>query len=145
MSFNRRPAKVAIDTWSSWLADVGKLSTDAGWANDLFSLANAAAVTCAIIKPELTPPLSTRNGGNLLKLLSINSAIRRSDKLPISAIASARLSLAIAIGSAWKLPAEIISPSSAKTNGLSDTELASTSYISAELRICCKQAPITCG
>ena len=35
-------------TWSSWLAEVGKLSTLAGWASDLFSLARDAAVTWAI-------------------------------------------------------------------------------------------------
>ena len=43
-------------TWSSWLADVGRLSTEAGCASDLFSEASAAAVTCAIMKPELSPP-----------------------------------------------------------------------------------------
>ncbi|CSB60982.1 Uncharacterised protein [Vibrio cholerae] len=51
----------------------------------------------------------------------------------------------MATGSAWKLPPEMMSPSSANTSGLSETELASTSNTSAALRICCKQAPITCG
>ena len=32
-------------TWSSWLAEVGMLSTLAGWASCLFSLVSAAAVT----------------------------------------------------------------------------------------------------
>lgn len=36
-------------TWSSWLAEVGRLSTLAGCASDLFSLASDAAVTCAIL------------------------------------------------------------------------------------------------
>ena len=45
MSPKRRAAKVAIDTWSSWLALVGRLSTLAGWARLLFSLARLAAVT----------------------------------------------------------------------------------------------------
>ena len=43
-------------TWSSWLAEVGRLSTEAGCASDLFSEASAAAVTCAIMNPELSPP-----------------------------------------------------------------------------------------
>jgi hypothetical protein len=33
----RRAAKVAIDTWSSWFAEVGSESTLAGCASDLFS------------------------------------------------------------------------------------------------------------
>ncbi len=64
----------------------------------------------AIIKPELTPPFFTGNGGNCDICLSIISAMRRSDSAPISAIASARLSAAMATGSAWKLPPEITSP-----------------------------------
>ena len=34
---SRRAANVAIETWSSWFADVGRLSTLAGCASDLFS------------------------------------------------------------------------------------------------------------
>ena len=56
--------------------------------------ASAAAVTCAIMKPELTPPSSTRNGGRPDRFASIISAMRRSDSAPISAIASARWSAA---------------------------------------------------
>ncbi len=33
-----------IETWSSWLADVGMESADAGWASTLCSLTRAAAV-----------------------------------------------------------------------------------------------------
>ena len=78
ISPSRRAANVAIETWSSWLAEVGRLSTEAGCARLLFSLASAAAVTCAIMKPEFSPPFSTRNGGSFDKLESINSAMRRS-------------------------------------------------------------------
>ena len=39
-----RAAMEPIETWSSWFADVGMLSTDAGWASTLFSEARAAAV-----------------------------------------------------------------------------------------------------
>ena len=134
-----------METWSSWLADVGKLSTLDGCANALFSLANAAAVTCAIIKPEFTPPLLTKNGGNWDMCVSINIAIRRSDNAPISANASAILSDAIATGSAWKLPPEIMSPLSVNTSGLSDTALDSIKITSAAWRICVKHAPITWG
>jgi hypothetical protein len=57
----------------------------------LFSEASAAAVTCAIMKPELTPPSSTRNGGYPERFASIMRAVRRSDSAPISAIASAKV------------------------------------------------------
>ncbi|VFT07850.1 Uncharacterised protein [Pseudomonas aeruginosa] len=77
--------------------------------------------------------------------MSIISEMRRSDSEPISANARARLSAAIATGSAWKLPPEITSPSAANTSGLSDTALASISSTSAAWRIWVRQAPITCG
>ena len=114
MSESRRAAKVAMLTWSSWFAEVGRLSTLAGWASDLFSLASAAAVTCAIMKPELTPPCSTRNGGRPESVGSMRSAMRRSESAPISAIASASASAASAMGSAWKLPPERISSAEAR-------------------------------
>ncbi|SUC47750.1 Uncharacterised protein [Providencia stuartii] len=63
--------------------------------------------------------------------VSINNAIRRSDSAPISAKASAMLSAAIATGSAWKLPPEIMSPLSVKTNGLSETAFDSIKITSA--------------
>ena len=53
-------------TWSSWLAEVGRESTLAGWARLLFSLASAAAVTWAIMKPELSPGSATRKAGRPL-------------------------------------------------------------------------------
>ena len=102
-------------------------------------------MTWAIINPELTPPFLTRNGGSCDIWLSIISAMRRSESEPISAIASAILSAAIATGSAWKLPPEMTSFSAAKTSGLSETALASASSTSAAWRICVRQAPITCG
>jgi hypothetical protein len=52
----------------------------------LFSLASAAAVTCGTMKPELTPPCSTRKGGSPESEASISSAMRRSESAPISAI-----------------------------------------------------------
>ncbi|MCY1465607.1 hypothetical protein D9M71_837750 [compost metagenome] len=97
----------------------------------MLSLASAAAVTWAIMKPELTPPLATRNGGSCDMCMSIISEMRRSDSEPISAMASARLSAAMATGSAWKLPPEITSPSAANTNGLSETALDSIASTSA--------------
>ena len=134
-----------METWSSWLADVGRLSTLCGWDSALFSLARAAAVTWAIMKPELTPPLATRNGGSCDMCLSIISETRRSDSEPISAMARAILSAAMATGSAWKLPPEITSPSAANTSGLSETALASTPSTSAAWRSWVRQAPMTCG
>ena len=141
----RRAANVAIDTWSSWFAEVGSESTLAGCASDLFSDASAAAVTCAIMKPEFSPPCSIKNAGNPDSTGSISIAVRRSDSAPISAIASARLSAANATGSAWKLPPESASIVSAKTSGLSDTPLASASRMVHAWSIWSRQAPITCG
>ncbi|MCY1446164.1 hypothetical protein D9M71_627130 [compost metagenome] len=83
------------------------------------------------MKPELTPPFATKNGGSCDMWRSIIIEIRRSESEPISAIANARLSAAIATGSAWKLPPEITSPSAAKTRGLSDTAFASIANTSA--------------
>ena len=91
----------------------------------MFSLASAAAVTCAIMNPELIPLSRTRNAGRRLKDASIKRAVRRSDMEPISAIATASASAASATGSAWKLPPESSSPVSAKTSGLSEVPLAS--------------------
>jgi hypothetical protein len=47
-----RAAIGAIETWSSWPAEVGIESTLAGKARLLFSLTKAAAVTCGIISPN---------------------------------------------------------------------------------------------
>src|SRR3990167_10965139 len=80
MPINRRAPYVAMLTWSSWLAEVGMLSTLLGKALHLFSLTSAAAVTWASIKPELTPGLFTKNAGKPLKCGSTKSAVRRSDK-----------------------------------------------------------------
>jgi hypothetical protein len=45
MSARRRAPEVAMETWSSWLADVGRLVTLLGWARHWFSAASAAAGT----------------------------------------------------------------------------------------------------
>ncbi len=143
ISSRRRAAKVAMLTWSSWLAEVGRLSTLAGCASDLFSEARAAAVTCAIMKPELSPGSRTRNGGRPDSVASISRAMRRSDSAPISAMATAMASAASATGSAWKLPPD--NTSSPNTRGLSVTALASMASVFAAPRIKSRQAPITCG
>ena len=137
-----------MDTWSSWFAEVGSESTLAGCAISLFSEASAAAVTCAIMKPEFTPPSLTRNGGSPDSVASMSNAMRRSDNAPISATASARLSAAKATGSAWKLPPESTSarpPSPMNTSGLSVTALASRSNTARAASIWSLQAPMTCG
>lgn len=100
MSPRRRAAKVAMLTWSSWLAEVGRLSTLAGWAKVLFSEARAAAVTWAIIKPEFKPLSFTKNAGNSLIFGSTKMAKRRSETAAISAMVMARLSAASATDSA---------------------------------------------
>ena len=100
MAPKRRAACVAMLTWSSWLAEVGMESTLHGEAMALFSATSAAAVTCAIMKPEFNPLFSTKNAGKPLIFGSTSTAVRRSDRLPISAIAMASVSAANATGSA---------------------------------------------
>ena len=143
----RRAAKVAIDTWSSWLALVGRLSTLAGWASDLFSHASAAAVTWAIMKPLFRPASAVRNGGRRETPASISIAMRRSAIAPTSAMAQRhrvggqrhRLGVEVAAGDHRR------AVSSAKTSGLSVTALASRSSTSAAWRSWSRQAPTTCG
>ena len=55
---------IAIGTTSSLLPSVGIVSTLAGCDSTLHSLASDAAVTCAIMKPELTPASRDRKGGS---------------------------------------------------------------------------------
>ena len=61
---SRRAPWQAIETWSSWSAEVGVESTEAGNAICLFSLISAALVTSAIIMPEFSPAFFARNGGS---------------------------------------------------------------------------------
>ena len=89
-----------METWSSWLAEVGRLVTLLGWARHWFSAARAAAVTWAIMKPELTPLSSIRKAGRRDSPVSSSKAMRRSEMAPISAIAKAMMSAAKATGSA---------------------------------------------
>ena len=76
----------------------------------MFSETSAAAVTCGIMKPELSPGRGVRNAGRPDSTGSTSMAMRRSAKEPISQSASAIMSAAKATGSAWKLPPEITSP-----------------------------------
>ena len=72
-----------------WLAEVGE-STDAGCANVLFSDASAAAVTCAIMKPEFTA-VADEERRQSRTALSISKAMRRSASAPISANSQRRV------------------------------------------------------
>ena len=141
----RRAPCAAIETWSSWLAEVGIESTLAGWARCLFSETSAAAVTCGIMKPELSPGFGVRNAGRPDSAGSTSIAMRRSASEPISQIASASMSAAKATGSAWKLPPDSASPVSAKISGLSETPLASVASVVAAWRRMSSTAPMTCG
>ena len=95
---------------------------------------SAAAVTCAIMKPEFSPGRGVRNAGSPDSEGSTSIAMRRSASAPISHSASASLSAANATGSAWKLPPDSASPSSAKTSGLSETAFASIASVAAAWR-----------
>ena len=117
----------AMLTWSSWLPDVGIESTTAGEANTLFSDTSAAAVYCAIIMPELSPPCSVRNGGSPESCGFTMRSVRRSEMLASSERAIPRKSMAMATGSPWKLPPLSTSPSSGNSSGLSVAEFISVS------------------
>ena len=145
MARRRRAPCVAMLTWSSWFAEVGMLSTLAGWHSMRFSATSAAAVTCASMKPEFTPLSGARNAGSPLMFGSTSSARRRSAIEPTSAQASARMSAANATGSAWKFPPDSTSPVSGKISGLSVTALASMVSVAACCVIRSRHAPITCG
>ncbi len=68
------------------------VSTLAGWANTLFSVASAAAVYWASIKPELSPPCLVKKAGSTWALLasSVKRIVRRSEMLPSSVMAMLR-------------------------------------------------------
>ncbi len=134
-----------METWSSWLAEVGIESMLAGVARCLFSATRAAAVTCASMKPELRPGFGVRNAGRPESAGSTSMAMRRSASEPISQTASARMSAAKATGSAWKLPPESASRVSAKISGLSETPFASVVRVIAAERSRSSAAPITWG
>jgi hypothetical protein len=75
-------------TWSSLFADVGIESTDAGWHRTLLSETRAAAVTCAIISPELAPTSPpARNAGRSERSGLTSVSMRRSLMLASSATA----------------------------------------------------------
>src|SRR5690606_42158353 len=59
-----RDPVVPIDTWSSWFAEDGMESTDAGCANVLFSDTKLAALYCKIIAPDSSPGFALKNAGN---------------------------------------------------------------------------------
>ena len=94
-----RAAVVPMLTWSSWLADDGMESTDAGWAYILLSDTMDAAAYWAIMKPECTPPCLVRKAGSPSDRAGFTSrSSRRSDTLAYSARAMPRKSMARATG-----------------------------------------------
>ncbi len=97
------------------------------------------------MKPELSPACSTRNGGSPEKASLVSFSIRRSEIEASSASAMARKSAAKAIGSPWKLPPEIVTPSRAKTSGLSVAEFISTASFASTSASTSRTAPWTCG
>jgi hypothetical protein len=122
-----RAEVMPMDTWSSRLAEVGMLSALAGCTRTLFSFTRLAAVTWAIMKPEFSPGFGVRKAGRAERAGSMSCSTRRSEMLASSATAMARRSRARARGWPWKFPPESMSPSSAKTRGLSVALLISTS------------------
>ena len=70
------------------------LSTLAGWASDLFSLASAAAVTCATMNPELRPARLDQKRRQAGQAASISNGDSALEIAPISASAIARISAA---------------------------------------------------
>src|SRR5512138_756028 len=91
-------AAIAIGTTSSLFPPVGIVSTLAGCDSTLHSLASEAAVTCAIMKPELTPASRVRNAGSpWLRSGFTSRSIRRSEMVARLVSAMARKSSAMAM------------------------------------------------
>ena len=66
-------------------------STECGVASALVSLASAAAVTCAIMKPELIPGEGVKNAGSMLVSGLVICSMRRSEMPPSVAMVSPEL------------------------------------------------------
>ena len=101
-------------------------SADEGIQSVLFWLTIDAAVYWGIIKPLFKPGSATKKLGKPL-VPDTNLYVLRSDMLLNSLMAMAKKSMGKAIGSPWKLPAEIIKSSSGHTVGLSVVALISMS------------------
>ena len=93
---------------------------------------SAAAVTCAIMNPDCSPPSTARKAGSPVDSAGLTiDSMRRSEMDPNSWIASAAWSITSATGSPWKLPPLSTSPSPgappsvANTSGLSVAALIS--------------------
>jgi hypothetical protein len=111
----------------------------------LFSETSAAAVTCGIMKPELSPGRGVRKAGRPDSAGSTSMAIRRSDSEPISHSASAIMSAAKATGSAWKLPPDKRLVGIGEDQRIVGDALASVASVVAAWRRMSRTAPITCG
>ena len=114
-------------TWSSWPADDGIESTEAGCASDLHSETSDAAVYCTSMKPEFSPLPCDQERGQAVVPLRIQQPVEPAfaDRAPAHTVASASVSSATATGWPWKLPPERTSSSSGSTIGLSETAPAS--------------------
>ena len=127
MSPSRRAAKVAIDTWSSWLAEVGSESTLAGCASDLVLRGERRRRHVRDHEAGIEPAFGDEEGRQ--------AAHRWIDQQRDAALGQ-RADLGDGEGQAvggerHRLGVEIAArersrPSSAKTSGLSETALAST-------------------
>ena len=102
------------------------LSAEDGIQRVLLWLTMEADVYWGIMKPLFRPGLATRNEGRP-RLPDTNLYWRRSEMLPNSFMAIQRKSMGRAIGSPWKLPAEMMRSSSGQTVGLSVVALISMS------------------
>lgn len=145
MARGRRAPWQAVDTWSSWLAEVGIESTEAGCDICLFPAVRAADVTSAIMKPGFSPGFGVRKTGRPQLIAgSTSMATRRWAMAPVSQTAIAISSAAKATGPAWKFPPETTRPSP-RTSGLSVAALASVRSVPAAIRRRSRPAPATCG
>ena len=99
---------------------------------------------CGIMKPLLSPGLATRYlGSPRTPLMSWN--VLRSEMLASSDIAMDRASMGMAMGSPWKLPAEMTMSSSGNMLGLSVAELISFSMTDSTYMMLSLTAPWTWG
>src|SRR2546425_3751402 len=105
-----RAAPWPMELWSSWPAEAGIESAEAGWAYTLFSDARAAAVYWRSIIPDWSPPCSVRNGGRPLPWGGTRRGGRGAQDAPGTVWPGPREARALARVWAWKVPPPALSP-----------------------------------
>ena len=142
---SRRAPCAAMDTWSSWLAEVG-IESDAGRVGALLVFRDERRRRdLRDHEPRVQPRLRREEGRQ-----AGQRRVHQHGDAPLGertdlAHGQAIMSAANATGSAWKLPPESASSVSGKISGLSETPFASVASSDAAWRSTSSTAPITWG